>query len=416
MNYQKLKLGSTNIHLIKTKKFKTISIKINFRRPINKKEVTIRNLLAHVLIESTKKYPTRRSLEIKTEELYNVGIGVDTVKSGRVNIMSFSSTFLNEKFTEKGMIKESINFLKDIILKPNVIKNEFTKESFLLAKRIVKNEIESVKDSPGVYAGIRLLEEINSNNPISYRSCGYMEDLEKITIKSLYDYYKDVISNDLIDIFIVGDIDDDIINNFKEFKTNHETAINHYAYESEVEAPNYCVEKLPIKESILKMAFSFSNLTDYELKYVMHLYSFILGGSGDSKLFSTVREKESLCYYINSSYSVITGLLTVSAGINGENYDKTIKLIEKEMNKMKQGKFKEEDINNGKKLTENSYTSLFDSPKSIMDIYISSEYIKTAMIEERIENFKKVTKNDIVELAKKIKLHTVFFLEGDKNE
>ena len=38
----------------------------------------------------------------------------------------------------------------------------------------------------------------------------------------------------------------------------------------------------------------------YERNYPLTLYNIILGGGEDSKLFRTVREKYSLCYYINS--------------------------------------------------------------------------------------------------------------------
>ena len=63
MEYRKLEYDHYNLHLIKTDKFKTISVKVNLKRPIVKEEITIRNLLVNSMLESTEHYKTRRELE-----------------------------------------------------------------------------------------------------------------------------------------------------------------------------------------------------------------------------------------------------------------------------------------------------------------------------------------------------------------
>ena len=60
MNYTKYQNGAYNIHLIKTDRFKTISIRINFKRKIVKEDITKRNLLTKVLLESNEHYKTSR--------------------------------------------------------------------------------------------------------------------------------------------------------------------------------------------------------------------------------------------------------------------------------------------------------------------------------------------------------------------
>ena len=56
MEYRKLDLGTYKLHMIKTDKFKTIRVKVSFRRPIKKSEVTIRNILCNVISQSTKNH------------------------------------------------------------------------------------------------------------------------------------------------------------------------------------------------------------------------------------------------------------------------------------------------------------------------------------------------------------------------
>ena len=120
MEYQKYENVAYNLHTIKTDKFKTITVKINFKRKLNKKDITYRNLLSDVLLESSLKYPSRRELEIKTEDLYNLLLKANTYTSGNYMVLSFDCIFLNEAYTEKGMLKESLEFLMEFCIKRGI--------------------------------------------------------------------------------------------------------------------------------------------------------------------------------------------------------------------------------------------------------------------------------------------------------
>ena len=131
MQYKKIQRKGYNLHVIKTDRFKHVQMRFNLKRPIKKAEITIRNILNDILINTTKKYPTIRDIEIKTEDLYNFGAGSNCYKSGNYSIMSFSCNFLNEKYTEKGMLEQSISFFLDLIFDPNVENNAFATNPFL---------------------------------------------------------------------------------------------------------------------------------------------------------------------------------------------------------------------------------------------------------------------------------------------
>lgn len=56
-------INNYKIHLIKTTKFKTINIKICFKRKLEKEDIIKRNLLADILIMSNSKYKNKQDLE-----------------------------------------------------------------------------------------------------------------------------------------------------------------------------------------------------------------------------------------------------------------------------------------------------------------------------------------------------------------
>jgi hypothetical protein len=74
--------GSYKLHLIKTDKFKTIRMKLFFYSPIKKDEITIRNFLIGMLKVTNKKYPTKRELALKCQDLYACGLGYDITRFG----------------------------------------------------------------------------------------------------------------------------------------------------------------------------------------------------------------------------------------------------------------------------------------------------------------------------------------------
>ena len=418
MDYKKITNKKYNLHIINTDKFKTINVMVNFKRKIKKDEITIRNLLNDLLINTSKKYKTSRDIEIETEELYDLGVSSNPHKSGNYHIISFKETFLNEKYTEVGMNEKSIEFLLELIFNANINDNKFDKEYFEIIKRTVEDDIKSLKDNTKKYSLTRLYEEMDKG-PLSYRTCGYLEDVDKITESNLYDYYKTVIENDKIDIFIIGNLSDSyeqLFNKYIPDTIRIEDNISHYL-DLEVAEEKVKKETIKTNQSKLSIGLKIKDITDFELKYVINLYSLILGGSSNSKLFKVVREENSLCSYISSSVSVISKIITIIAGINASDYDETIKLIKEEIDRLKNGNITEQDIEEAKKIYISGCKEVYDSPNLIINNYLSHEYADLDIVSDRIKKIEKVTKEDIIRLANKVVIDTIFLLEGiDENE
>jgi predicted Zn-dependent peptidase len=412
MNYKKYTTNAYNIHLINTDKFKTITVRINFKKLVEKKDITYRNLLLKVLFQANENYKSKRELEIITEDLYNLSIASKNSLSGNYIVTSIDSIFLNEKFTEDGMNNKSINFLLDLIFKPLIKNKEF--EYFDLAKRLVSEEIKTFKDDLDRYSKQRLLECMDKVSPLSYNPVGYIEDLENITSKDLYKYYEKMIKSDLIDIFIIGDITEDIIDTIKtNFKVNtlKKPGTTHYFEHKKLRKEKKYIEQMDVSQSKLKLGIKLNNLTDFERKYVAIIYSYILGGGPDSKLFKNVREKNSLCYTINCSYMPVYNLMMIQAGINKEDFKKCLSLIKKEIKEMVNGNFESRDIQSAKVTYLSSLKEIEDSQGSIIRIFESHEYLNLDLLDERVD-IMNVTKEDIVNFAKKINIDTIYLLEG----
>ena len=421
MKYTKHEKTNYKIHFIKTDKFKTIKIRINLKEEVEKEKIVYRNMLSLILFESSKKYKTRRLIDIECENLYNMEVGSGTMISGNSNILNFSTTFLNEKYTEKNMNEKSFKFFLDFIFNPNIKNDKFDKKSYINAKNKLQNYMESIDENPSKYAFKGLYENMCPNTPLVYPETGYIEDLNDLNEEKLFNYYKEILDTNSIDIFVIGDIDIEqfkkiIEDNFK-IKNVKRKEINHLIEHTEfLDKPKYITKERDINQGILLIGSKLKNITNFERLYTLAVYNHILGGSPDSKLFKEVREKNSLCYYVSSTYSGVCNLEIIRSGIDSKNYKKALDLILKEQEKMKNGEFSDEDIEIAKVNMLSALKEVEDSQNGIINMYEAHEYLGYDLIEERRKNLIKVTKKDLLELSKKMYLDTIFLLEGSNRK
>lgn len=421
MNYQVYNMGAYRLHCVRSTNFKKTNVVINFKRKVKKEELTIRTLLSKVLMESTKKYSTRRLMAIETENLYDLYLSSSSYLSGNYSVISMDAMFLNNDYTEDNLFAKAIDFLVEILKNPNVKNSQFQEESFFLAKDALTEDIETFRDDPNRYSYYRLFQEIDKKSVSSYSAIGSIKQLEKITPKKLYRYYQNMIKNDQVDIFVISPLDKETVKKIFEEKLELEertrTSGSHYvSYDKYRKHTKIVHEKQNYEQSKLLIGCKFDSLTPYEIKYVSLVYSYILGGGPSSKLFQSVREKNSLCYSISSSFKFLNQYLVISSGINPDSFKKCVRLIKKELKEMAKGNFEDEKIEEAKVTFASSLKEMKDSPRAILSSYISHEYMDTDFLEEREEKIKEVTKEEVVTFAKKVHIDTIYVLEGGEED
>lgn len=421
MEYKKKEYLSHHLHMIKTKRFKEIKVRVIFRNKIKKEEITIRNFLGDMLTYSSKKYKTARELAIASQELYSLNVSYNGYRTGNYNVSNFLLSFLDPKYTEKDMFEKSIAFLSDILFNPNVNNRKFNKESFEIIKSLSLQRIDSVKENTKTYSTIRMLENMDNEAPFSYRSFGYKEDLLKITEEDLYDYYDKFIKDNIIDIFVLGNIDfeytDKVIKENFKFHNLRIDKINPYI--DCIKSPRKIrtiIEKDDSKQSKLSIGCRLVKLNNYERKYPLTLFNIILGSGTDSKFFKEIREQHSLAYYIYSVCNKPDNTMIISSGINRNDMNKVVKLVKEKLKDMRTGKFSEEDLEKAKILFKTSIEEIEDQQYTLMEAYYAMSILDVDDIETRKKKMLEVTKEEIIKVAKKVKIDTIYLLEGTNDE
>ena len=420
MNYECINMGAYNLHVIMTTKFKTVTVEVNFREKVEKENITMRNILKTDLLNTNKNFQSERELIKETENLYDLKLVSSNMRIGNYSNLAFKIRFLNEKYTEESMNEYSIAFLMDVIFNPDIENNMFKKDVLKKCKNKLEKSIKSLQDNKLKYTLFKLLET-TKDKPYSYNSYGNLEDLEKINTSNLYEYYKKVINENYIDVFVVGDVNSTEIKEIfkKHFKTNTFKKINNNILVEELKPHQRIikkVEKEKANQSQLTILCSLNDLTEFERKYVLLVYNELLGGSSNSLLFDNVREKNSYAYYINASCKAYDNILIIYSGIEPGNSDNVLKLIKKTLQNISKGKFEDKLLDSAKETIISSIKASMDSPAGIINTYYAKVLVNSLTFEERIENISRITKEDVINISKKISMHTVYLLEGDKNE
>lgn len=421
MEYKKILKEKYNIHIINTDRFKTVTLSIIFSNEFNKNDIPYLSLLTKNLISSTNKYKTSSALAILGEELYGSSVSASFGVNGNIERMMLSLDFLNPKYTEPSMIKESIFFLNECLFNPNVKNGNFDNKYYEINKSNVINGLKSIKDNPYSYAFIKYKNEMYKNTPLSYSLYNDVKKLETIKNEKVYAFYLKLLSTFKIDVFLVGNIIDEneYIKYLDKIFNKKENVFDNKL--------NYVIDDLKTDKRTLKeirrfnqsqlfVGYTFKDLTDFEKKYVLNFYNGILGGINNSLLFTNIREDNSLCYSIDSFITREPYSLVIETEIDKMNYDKTTKLIDEVVNKMRNVKEIEALYNTTKEHINTSLNSFYDNPLTMIEHYYKKEFCDTDDIETRREKYMQVSLKDIVELSKKIHKKVTYFLEGDMNE
>jgi predicted Zn-dependent peptidase len=83
------------------------------------------------------------------------------------------------------------------------------------------------------------------------------------------------------------------------------------------------------------------------------------------------------------------------------------------MKEMEDGIFSDEELNNAKLTAITSIKMSEDNQDGIITSYLFNDLDNFPLSEERIKRFNKVSKEDIIRVAKKVKLNTIYLLTGE---
>ena len=393
---------------LQSNKFKTNLVALFITVPLTKENCTKNALLTSVLRRGTNNLKTQEEIAKRLEELYGAGFNCGVDKLGNYHVLKFYLETLENTYTlnNENLLQEGVNLLLDIVFNPLVENNGFNKTYVEQEKLNLQRLIESRKDNKALYAKERCLENMFVDESYSLYKYGSVDDLANINEINLYAYYKELLKDCKIDLYITGNNIDNI--KVPEIPSKNLPQIpNVHIAPSK---PNVVNEIQDVTQGKLIIGLD----VDDKNKTAVSMYNTILGGGANSKLFQNVREKASLAYSAGSSYIRRKNVILIQTGIEIENYDKALKIVEEQLEDMKNGKISDGEFNSAKQLIVSSIELIEESKEDMITFYFDQNLFEEHLnVTEYKEMIKKVTKDDVIKVAQKVKEDTIYFLTND---
>lgn len=421
MEYKQIEIKKgIKLNILKTNKFKTNLIAIMLTTKLDRENVTKNALIPAVLKRGTKTLKTQEEINKKLEEMYGASLDCGLDKTGDNQVLKFYIESVNDEFlpqNSEDMLKKSLEQIFEFVFNPYLENDGFKKEYVEQEKENLKQIIEGKIDNKARFALDRCIEEMYKNQPYGLYKYGYIEDMENINEKNLYEHYKKLIGNCKIDIFVSGIVDEEIENIIKENENIKKLQDRNPEYNKieilskKSEKENVVQESMEVTQGKLIIGMDL-DVDNEDLRYDIMIYNCIFGGSANSKLFQNVREKASLAYTASSSYYRFKNNIFINCGIEIKNYDKALEIIKQQIEDMKKGDFTEEEVENAKKGIIASIKIIDDEQDTEITYFFSQELSNSkCSVEQYMDNIKTVTKEKVIDIANKVSINTVYFLK-----
>ena len=421
MQYQEKEIKKgIEFHELNTNKFKTNLVAVFLTTELTRENVTKNALISTILRRGSKNMPSQEEISKQMEEMYGASFDCGLDKIGDNQVFKFYMETINDDFIpqqKEKILKNTLEKILEIVFNPYIENGEFKKEYVEQEKNTIKQRIEGKIDNKARYALNRCIEEMYKDEPYGLYKFGYVEDLDAIDGKNLYEYYQELIKNCKIDILVSGILTDDIEEiikeneNIKNLQEREPKYVMPKLATKNTEKENVVTESMEVTQGKLVLGLDIK-LEDDKQKYDALLYNSILGGTPNSKMFQNVREKAHLAYAASSSYIRQKSNIFINCGIEISNYEKALEIVKKQIEDMKKGDFTEEDIENAKKGIISTIDLIDDEQDTGITYYFGQELSNNKISpEEYKEIVQKVQKDDIVKIANSVSINTIYFLK-----
>ncbi|MEO1769301.1 EF-P 5-aminopentanol modification-associated protein YfmF [Candidatus Enterococcus ferrettii] len=408
------------LHVLPTKKYKTIQIYGRFTTRLRREKMTTRTLLANLLETNSLNYPDQTKLSAHLAELYGAGFGLSVGRKGNLHWMNLGISVVNGKYVDDPTIlAQAVDLFKEVLFYPNIKDGQFDEQTFQLEKENLKGYLESLEEDKQTLASLKLQETYFTDEAQQIPSFGTVADLKQETAKTLADYYQEVVTKDQLDLLVVGDVNEkEVADLFEALPfTDREESSPEIYYDQTV---SNVIREQQLQEAVIqgKLNLAYSTGIYYEdaQRFPLLVFNGLFGGFPHSKLFMNVREKESLAYYASSSFDTFRGYMSVQTGINSENRNKVLRLVSEQLEALQLGDFTDLAFQQTKAMLKNQYLLGLDRPQNTIEIAYLDQWLPGSQLSDEnwLKRLEKVTKEEVQQVAKQLQLQAIFFLDGGK--
>src|SRR3989344_5285440 len=316
------------ITVLKVPKSDSESVSVNFFVKIGSRDEMpkirgISHFLEHLLFKGTKRYPTAKILST-TVEAIGADYNAATSKEYTVFYIKAAKTHLPLIF----------DVLCDMLLHPILNPEEIERE-----KGVIIEEMNMYRDTPMRYVGELLEEQMWPNSDIGAQIIGDEKTVNCISKTDITNYLASQYINRNLILAIAGKYNDHeldkLIDKYWRRGIDGPTLAATPAPKKALTAPVRVHSK---KTEQAHMALGFYSFDyNHPENFVLDVLSNIMGGWMSSRLFSEIRERRGLAYYVRmgTSHYLDCGVTGITAGLRLGKVEEALDVASRELRKIK---------------------------------------------------------------------------------
>ena len=421
-SYQPL-TGGAGLLALADGRFKTARLTAALLLPLDKASASEYAILPYLLRRSCEAYPSFTALKRRLNELYGARIFAEVTRLGECQALVLHAVSIDDSFALHGeeVASACADLLCSMLFRPALENGVFPAEDVEQEKRCLIEQIQSEINEKRLYARRRCEELLCEGEPYAVDRYGSVDGVRALTPDGVTEAWKRALSRAQIRLISQGSAPSGKIGD----------AFRQGLSALEGRAPAPCpapivrradtvreqTERMDVGQAKLVLGLRTGIAEPDGGVPAMRLANALLGGTPHSLLFRNVREKLSLCYYCQSSYDRLKGVMLIDSGVEERNAHQAKEEILRQLDAVRAGDFTDEDLESARLSLVNQFLTVGDRQASAASWYLGQGLAPSLSTpEEAAAAIRAVTREQVAAAAQGVSLGAAYLLAGKEAE
>ena len=356
----------------------------------------ISHFLEHMVFKGTRKYPT--ALKLAT--------AVDAIGAEFNAFTGKEETTYYVKAAEN-QIEKALKVVYELVFQPLIPAKELEIE-----RGVILEEIRMYEDQPMWKVGIVFESLIYRQTPLGWQILGKPENIRSLSQQDFWDYRQKLYHPHQMVLGLAGSATALKSQKVKPWLAKLSQVDGVKKLTTKLRDLTFSQTKPAVQVETKKTEQAHLCLgvrtfkRSHPRRYALAVLSALLGGGMSSRLFTEIREKRGLAYYVRSGVQAYAdnGYLMMQAGTEPKNTVEVVKVALEEFSKIARGEFKDQELKKVREYIKGQFILSLEDSKDLAGLYVEDilheDKPRTpGMILKAIEA---VTKTQVQALAAKI--------------
>jgi predicted Zn-dependent peptidase len=403
-------------------RFKRALLSLHFELPLDA-GCAARSLLTQVLQQGSARHPGQLHLAQALQEAFGAELDVSGERSGEAHELCLRLSWVGERFLPpgSGILQPLLGLARELLEEPLRGKSGAAFDADILAREQAQllRRIQALQDDRGAWAEQRFLETMCAGEPYSRAYWGTETEVRALTANALEAARREWLAQARLTAVAVGPMDPAPIAAFLQqwFGGRKEPAPLPEAVQRRPGARKELREELPCDQARFFYGFRCPMPADLAEREALGLAVSILGGGVHGRLFRIVREERSQAYSIYAHLHPRKGIMTVEAGLDGEQADSVRDEVDTQIRALQQAGPSAEEMEQARRGTEDRLAALGDRPSALAAYFARERSLGLARAPaERVALLRSVTPAQVQAAARRWLPDTVYLLAPAREE